>query len=94
MLSDTRSHKIELKNLAILSHLRHPNIVLCDVVDSLDELFQAARVGNTVDALLEHTRFLSWRYALGILDQQSVLDFPEECYKEHDPQLESIVDCI
>ncbi|KAF2474368.1 kinase-like protein [Lindgomyces ingoldianus] len=64
------------------------------VVDSVEQLFRVIPFGSSLDALIEQKRFQSWKYALGMLDQESVSDSTRDIYWEHESQFDSTLDCL
>jgi len=69
-------------------------ITLREVADAVDELFSAIPLSDSLDALIEQNRFEAWKYAMGLLDQESVPDFHRDLDQEQDSQFDSVLDCL
>lgn len=69
-------------------------IALFEVADSVDELLRTLTSSNSLDAVIEHMRFQSWRYALGILEQQNVARFVKETSGWLDSNFKSALDYL
>jgi len=69
-------------------------IAIREVADAVDELFSAIPSSDSLDALIEQNRFEAWKYAIGLLDQESVPGFHRDLNQEQDSQFDSVLDCL
>jgi len=69
-------------------------LALLEMADEVDELFSAISLSDSLDAVIEQNRFEAWKYAIGLLNQKSMLDFHGDFGQEQDSQFDSILDCL
>lgn len=69
-------------------------VALCEMSEPVDRMLDDYSRENpsSLDALIEHTRFRSWQYALGILEQQHPDDMAIEASVWHWSDFESTVE--
>ncbi|KAH8723429.1 hypothetical protein GQ44DRAFT_710259 [Phaeosphaeriaceae sp. PMI808] len=69
-------------------------ITLYEAADSVEKLLYIIQSNDSFDSLIERTRFQAWRYALGILEAQTVADFAKEASEWHINQFGSMLDTL
>jgi serine/threonine protein kinase len=69
-------------------------IAVREVVDAVDMLFSAIPLSDSLDALIEKIRFEAWKYAIGLLDQESIPGFYGDFEKELDSRFDTVLNCL